>query len=108
MDYWPRLKLTVHDDEGAFFTAMNETRFWLFTSKAKRSLWEADFEDGDCLVFGSETHGLPEGLVARFQTRAIRIPQIEGERCLNLSTAAGISMYEALRQLHNRSQRGLD
>jgi tRNA (cytidine/uridine-2'-O-)-methyltransferase len=100
MDYWPRLNLTVHDDEEAFFKGIGKTRFWLFTSKGRRSLWEAKFEDGDCLVFGSETHGLPDSVIARFPQRALRIAQTEGERCLNLSTAAGIAVYEALRQLH--------
>ena len=102
MDYWPRLKLTVHDDSGAFFSAIAPTRLWLFTSKASRSLWDAEFADGDCLVFGSETHGLPEPILQRFPEQTLRIPQAPGERCLNLSTAVGVALYEAIRQIRGK------
>jgi tRNA (cytidine/uridine-2'-O-)-methyltransferase len=98
MDYWPRLKLTVHDDLAAFEAAMGDARLWLFTSKATRNHWDAEFTDGDCLVFGSETSGLPASFVKRHADRAVRIPQAPGERCLNLSTAVGIGLYEALRR----------
>ena len=103
MDYWPRLKLTVHDDDAAFFAAVGTDRAWLFTSKAERSLWDADFADGDWLVFGSETRGIDPAIVARHPGRAIRIPQAADERCLNLATAAGIGLFEALRCVAHRS-----
>jgi tRNA (cytidine/uridine-2'-O-)-methyltransferase len=99
MDYWERLRLTVHDDDEAFFRAVGETSLWLFTSKARRSFWDVAYSPEDCLVFGSETHGLSDAILARFPERALRIPQAAGERCLNLSTAAGIALYEALRRL---------
>ena len=99
MDYWPRLELTVHDDTEAFLEACHGMRRWLFSTKASRPLWNADFRDGDCLVFGSETHGLPEAWLHREPERSLRIPQSPGERCLNLSTAVGIGLYECLRQL---------
>ena len=101
MDYWPRLKLTVHDDEVAFFRAAGPGRFWLFTSKSGRAHWQADFSAADWLIFGSETHGLSERLHSQFPDRLLRIPQVEGERCLNLSTAVGIGLYEALRRVGN-------
>jgi tRNA (cytidine/uridine-2'-O-)-methyltransferase len=104
MDYWPRLKLTVHDDADAFFIAMAKTRRWLFSTKATRSVWDADFRDGDCLVFGSETHGLPESWIEREPEQSLRIPQSAGERCLNLSTAVGIGLFECLRKLHEPRQ----
>ena len=97
MDYWPRLKLTVHDDAAAFFAATAGVRTWFFTSKAGRPFWDADFADGDCLAFGSETHGLPQSLLDAHPGRAVRIPQAPGERCLNLSTAVGVGLYECLR-----------
>ena len=99
MDYWPRLKLTVHDDNAAFFAALGAERFWLFTSKGQRSLWDADFTDGDWLVFGSETRGIDPAIVAAHPGRAVRIPQAADERCLNLATAAGIGLFEALRRV---------
>jgi tRNA (cytidine/uridine-2'-O-)-methyltransferase len=99
MDYWPRLKLTVHDDDAAFFAAVGSQRLWLFTSKGERSLWEADFADGDWLVFGSETRGIDPAIVAAHPGCGVRIPQAKDERCLNLATAAGIGLFEALRQV---------
>jgi tRNA (cytidine/uridine-2'-O-)-methyltransferase len=102
MDYWPRLRLTVHDDGDAFIAATAGTRTWLFTSKTTRPHWDADFADGDCLIFGSESHGLPAEWTARAADRCLRIPQVAGERCLNLSTAAGVGLYEALRQIGRR------
>jgi tRNA (cytidine/uridine-2'-O-)-methyltransferase len=102
MDYWERLRLIVHDDDDAFFAAVTGARLWLFTSKGTQSLWGAKFEDGDVLVFGSETKGISERVRTRFPGYDLRIPQAEGERCLNLSTAAGIGLYEALRQVQPR------
>src|SRR5215213_8798524 len=54
MDYWPRLKLTVHDDLAAFETHLSadRDRAWLLTSKGERSMWSADFRDDDWLIFG--------------------------------------------------------
>ncbi|MDB5301964.1 MAG: tRNA ((34)-2-O)-methyltransferase [Phycisphaerales bacterium] len=103
MDYWARLNLTVHDDEESFFRAAGPARFWLFTSKSDRAHWQADFSPDDWLVFGSETHGLGDRLLAKFSGNTVRIPQVEGERCVNLSTAVGVGLYEALRRVvcHN-------
>jgi tRNA (cytidine/uridine-2'-O-)-methyltransferase len=99
MDYWRRLKLTVHDDTAAFLSAMSELRLRMFSTRGSRSLWDADFVDGDVLVFGSETKGIDDALLQADPARALRIPQAAEERCLNLSTATGIGLYEAIRQL---------
>jgi tRNA (cytidine/uridine-2'-O-)-methyltransferase len=99
MDYWPRLKLTVHDDDESLFKMVGEQRIWLFSSKGRRSLWDSSFHPADWLIFGSETHGISEALRARYATQTLRIPQLQGERCLNLATAAGIGLYEAIRQV---------
>jgi tRNA (cytidine/uridine-2'-O-)-methyltransferase len=105
MDYWPRLKLTIHDDDAAFLRASAEPpgRLWLFTSKGSRDLWDAAFAPHDWLVFGSETAGLPDALLGAHPDRCLRIPQVAGERCLNLATAAGIGLYEAIRQVRPAS-----
>ena len=102
MDYWPRLKLTVHDDAAAFLAAVGGGRMWLFSTKGERGLWHADFHDGDWLVFGGETHGIDDDLLARYPDQVVRIPQAPGERCLNLSTAAGVGLYEALRFVQHK------
>ena len=99
MDYWPRLRLTVHDDLAAFVRHVGDAPMWMFSTKGERSHWNADFHDGDWLVFGSETHGLPSSVLARDPMRVVRIPQAPGERCLNLSTAVGIGLYESLRTI---------
>jgi len=105
MDYWDRLQLTIHDDNTAFFAAVDRSRCWFFTSKSNRNYWDANFTNGDCLVLGSETHGLSESLLSSDENRCVRIPQASGERCLNLSTAAGIGLFEALRQTHSTRER---
>jgi tRNA (cytidine/uridine-2'-O-)-methyltransferase len=101
MDYWPRLHLTVHDDTETFFSFVKREGIplWLFSSKATRSLWQTQFADGDFLIFGSETAGISEAILGAQAERAVRIPQAAGERCLNLSTAAGVALFEALRQI---------
>lgn len=98
MDYWPRLQLTVHDDTAALFAHLASARFWLLSSKSTRSLWEATFSPDDWLVLGSESAGISPDLLDQHPHRTLRIPQFPGERCLNLATAAGIALYEALRQ----------
>ena len=102
MDYWPRLKLTVHDDDDAFFRAAGQGRLWLFSTAGTQALWDVHFADGDWLVFGSETRGIDRTILAAHADRTVRIPQAPGERCLNLSTAAGIALYEALRHVSAR------
>lgn len=98
MDYWPRLRLTVHDDDAAFMAAVGRSPRWFFSTTGTLPLWDADFHDGDWLIFGSETRGIDRAILAAHPGRCVRIPQAPGERCLNLSTAAGIGLYEALRR----------
>lgn len=101
MDYWHSLDVQHHADWAAFKRSeAGPRRLWLFTTKSARSYWGANFEDGDGLVFGNEGHGAPEWLHAEFgDDRRLTIPHANPElRSLNLSTAAGIACYEALRQ----------
>jgi tRNA (cytidine/uridine-2'-O-)-methyltransferase len=99
MDYWQRLKLTVHDDLEAFLKVVRQERMWMFSSGGERSYWEVKYSAGDWLVFGNETQGLPDGMLERQPDCVVRIPQVEGERCLNLSSAVGLGLYEAIRQI---------
>lgn len=99
MDYWPRLRLTLYDDDAAFFAHVGNEPIWLFDSSGERDLWDCDFRNGDWLIFGSETNGIAADVLGAHRDRVVRIPQANGERCLNLSTAAGIAMYEALRHV---------
>jgi tRNA (cytidine/uridine-2'-O-)-methyltransferase len=105
MDYWPRLRLRVHDDLAAFLQHVGDARLWMFSTKGTRSHWDADYRNGDWLFFGSETHGLPSSLLRRDPSLVVRIPQAPDERCLNLSTAAGIGLYAALENVQNTNRR---
>ncbi len=100
LDYWDSVALKPHPSFDAFLEAAGHPRLWLFTTAATRSYFEADFKPGDALVFGSETRGLSDELLARYPDRLLGIPlRADHVRSLNLSTAAGIAIYEALRQL---------
>ena len=61
--------------------------------------WTVVFREGDFLVFGRETKGLPASLLAAYPESAVTIPMTEGTRSLNLATSAGIVLYEAIRQI---------
>lgn len=99
LDYWRRLNLTLHASEEDLLASGPAGRTWLFDSAGEISLFEADFQDGDWLTFGSETHGLPRTSLERYPGRTVHIPQIETERCLNLATSAGIALYHALARI---------
>lgn len=101
MDYWPRLKLTLHDDTPSFLETTATGRRWFFSTSGTVGLWQADFQQSDTLIFGSETHGIDRAILAAHASHVVRIPQASGERCLNLSTAVGVAVYEALRRLHS-------
>ena len=92
------MKLTVHDDTEHFLVAGGGSPGWFFSTTGTVPLWDADYRDGDWLIFGSETHGIDRGILAQHPDHVVRIPQAPGERCLNLSTAVGIALYEALRR----------
>jgi tRNA (cytidine/uridine-2'-O-)-methyltransferase len=100
LDYWQDVKLQVwksFDELRA--AAESDAQFWLLSTKATNSPWQAKFRPGDYLVFGPETRGLPESLVAEAGDQALRIPMAPGgTRSLNLSTAVAIILYEAARQ----------
>ncbi len=100
MDYWRSLDVHEHADWAAFQASPDRPRrLWLFTTQAERSFWSADFADEDGLVFGNEGSGAPEWLHAQLRERRLTIPRANAAlRSLNLSTAAGIGCYEALRQ----------
>lgn len=100
LDYWKDVKLSVWDSfAGLQAAAHPSAMFWFLSTKATRSPWKAAFSPGDYLVFGRETAGLPEELVAAAGDHALRIPMSPGgTRSLNLSTSVAIVLYEAARQ----------
>jgi tRNA (cytidine/uridine-2'-O-)-methyltransferase len=99
LDYWPHLKLREWTDWDAFAASLsNPNRCFFLTTKSARSYVSQAFEVGDYLVFGRETRGLPESVLAANVERVLSIPMAPEARSLNLATAVGIVLFEALRQ----------
>lgn len=103
MDYWQALDYHIHDNWQAFRASpLAPGRIWMLTTHGGPSIWSADFAEGDGLLFGNEGHGCPDWLHQEIgQEYRLRIPRFNPDplRSLNLSTAAGIACYEALRQI---------
>jgi tRNA (cytidine/uridine-2'-O-)-methyltransferase len=99
MDYWDQCDVKTWPSLEALKEAAPGGRFFYLTTKTQRIYWDARFEDGDHLVFGRETRGLPESLLEANAEACLTIPQQPQARSLNLATAAGIVLYEAIRQV---------
>lgn len=97
LDYWPRLGVCEYDNMEDFLTRNPGARIWYLTTKAKKTIDEGEYRDGDFLMFGKESAGIPEEILITCPERCVRIPMAEGERSLNLSNAVAIALYEALR-----------
>jgi tRNA (cytidine/uridine-2'-O-)-methyltransferase len=99
LDYWAEVQVTLWESFTALRSAQPaETRWHFLTTKATRAYWDAEFRPGDFLVFGRETKGLPESLLAANADHCLTIPMRPQTRSLNLATATGIVLYEAMRQ----------
>jgi tRNA (cytidine/uridine-2'-O-)-methyltransferase len=98
LDYWEHLDLWIHPDWFAFRDAMDRGRCLYFSAKAERVYWDAPFAANSCLVFGSETDGMPSRILEKHPERCFRIPMTGPARNLNLATATGIVLYEAIRR----------
>ena len=99
LDYWEFVTLRQWPDLATLHASAQEGRFFYLSTKVSRSYLEAGFKPGDFIVFGKETKGLPEELLLANPDTSITIPMpAEKVRSLNLSTSAGIVLYEALRQ----------
>jgi tRNA (cytidine/uridine-2'-O-)-methyltransferase len=100
LDYWSEVEIHYHLNIEALYAASQGSRFLYFTTKAERAYTSFQYAPGDCLVFGSETRGLPEKLLRANWERSLTIPMPNDRvRSLNLANAAGIVLYEALRQV---------
>jgi tRNA (cytidine/uridine-2'-O-)-methyltransferase len=99
LDYWKDVKVSLWESLAELRNAQPaETRWFYLTTKAQRPYWDAHFQDGDFLVFGRETKGLPEPLLEANRNSLLTIPMAPKTRSLNLATAVGIVLYEAVRQ----------
>ncbi len=98
LDYWHMMRLTRYPSWAAFAEANPGARMHFATTKAPRDYAGVSYGPDDFLVFGRETKGLPEDLLAENYARCVRIPMREGARSLNLANSAAVVLYEALRQ----------
>lgn len=104
LDYWPLVDLRTHADLAAAEAAVRAEeasrapRVWLFSGKARRSYLDVELSFGDALVFGKESVGLSDALLAEREERVLGIPTLGAVRSLNLANAVAIVLYEALRQ----------
>ena len=100
LDYWDKVDVQLWNSFQELQRAHGDAaRYFFLTTKSKRAYYDVDFRDGDFLVFGRETKGLPESLLAAHEPDCITIP-MAGARSLNLATAVAIVLYEAIRQQH--------
>ncbi|MEZ6072138.1 MAG: tRNA (cytidine(34)-2'-O)-methyltransferase [Pirellulales bacterium] len=100
LDYWQHLNWQVVDDWASLTAELPDRRFWLLTKKAARAYTDVRYERGDVFVFGPESAGLPDALLGEYADHTLRIPVREQVRSLNLSNAAAVVLYEAVRQLN--------
>ena len=98
LDYWHTLDISYFDSLDQLQALYPDARFFYASTQARNRYTDMAFRDGDFLVFGKETAGLPKELLAKNADHAIRIPMGEGQRSLNLSNSVAIVLYEALRQ----------
>ena len=99
LDYWHLVQVFYHDSINELLETYSETPFYFFSTKAARVYTEVAYGADDFLVFGKETAGLPEDLLREHWETTVRIPMQSETRSMNLSNAAAVAAYEALRQL---------
>lgn len=102
LDYWDKLDIEEHDSFSKFLEKYEPEKHNMFfvTSKGKHKYTEPNYSDMEevFVLFGKETKGLPEDVMKEYVDKTVRIPMIDGIRCLNLSNAVAIVAYEILRQ----------
>ena len=99
LDYWPEVTLQRHTTLTDLRKALPRSRFLYFSTKGNNNYTDWSFTSEDCLVFGRETRGLAEPVLRENWDRCLKIPILNPQvRSLNLATAVGIVLYEALRQ----------
>ncbi|MBU3179594.1 tRNA (cytidine(34)-2'-O)-methyltransferase [Clostridium psychrophilum] len=100
LDYWPYLDLEVHESYEAFREKYEGSTFYFSTTKGSKFYTKAKFKEGDFIIFGRESCGLPDSVRESDPDRCIRVPMISSTtRSLNLSNTVAIVAYEALRQI---------
>lgn len=100
LDYWQHLPHTLYENSETFFARHKDRNMAFFSSRATRTYWSLDYEPGLFLVFGKESVGLSDTILAKASDRIYTIPMYSTQvRSLNLANAVSIITYEGLRQL---------
>jgi tRNA (cytidine/uridine-2'-O-)-methyltransferase len=101
LDYWDSVDVRKFPDIGNFMEKSSSHRNFFFSTSGSKNYTEADYQPGDCLIFGSESKGLPLELLEKNKEDVYNIPiRLGAVRSLNLANAASIVLYEALRQIN--------
>lgn len=99
LDYWQYLDVRYYDSFDELYAKYSgKAHFYFMSTKGTKRYTDVQFEDGDFIVFGKESHGLPEPLLKEHYESTLRIPMWQDLRSLNLSNSVAITLYEALRQ----------
>lgn len=96
LDYWDSVNIIKINNMNELFEKFPNSNFYYLTTKSEKKYTDIKFNDGDFLVFGPETRGLPDIYVKN--KNAITLPMKEGQRSLNLSNSVAITVYEVIRQ----------
>jgi len=98
MDYWEHLDWEVVDSWEEVRKRLPDSQVWYLTKTATRLVWDATFQVGDILLFGSESRGLPASILSQNPTSNLKLPMSDLVRSLNLASTANTVAYEAVRQ----------
>lgn len=98
MDYWKDLDVHRYMNYETFLEENGQPQVWFATTKARQTYSDVTFKDGDFIMFGKESAGIPEEILVEQPERCIRIPMLGETRSLNLANSVAIVLYEALRQ----------
>ncbi|MCX5788763.1 MAG: tRNA (cytidine(34)-2'-O)-methyltransferase [Elusimicrobia bacterium] len=99
LDYWPKLKLTVHESFAAFEASLRPAASLLFFSaRAPKSFWDAPYREESYLLFGKESTGFSASVRQKYKSRFYRIPITGDVRSMNLSSCAAVALFEGLRR----------
>jgi tRNA (cytidine/uridine-2'-O-)-methyltransferase len=98
LDYWYDMDIRIHNNFDSFRGANPDARLWLVETHGDILYHQVEYRDGDYLIFGKETAGLPLSICEQFPKQCVRVPMVKDNRSLNLSNTVAIVLYEALRQ----------
>ena len=98
LDYWKDIDVTYYENFEHFLEINKDAKIFMATTKAKKTYADVTYSEDDFIMFGKESAGIPEEILLKFKETCIRIPMLSEYRSLNLSNAAAIILFEALRQ----------